>query len=933
MKRIGYVLCLALSWAAAAGRAEVEGPVRDDPRGRQAARALEQGVRTSDDRLRILEIARSEARRWAISNLSAGPLQAARVPGNAWVNLGPRTANFEKNGVTYFKVDSGRPRTILVHPTNPDIVYLATSGGGVWKTFDATAAIDATNGPHWTPITETLGSLSIGALAMSPVNPDSLLVGLGDPFDVQVPGFFHSDDGGASWLGPVVLSGTYPGFAPLQASSVRDIAHDATGQVVLAATDVGLFRSAEGGVGTGWTLIDPDIGHAPQEFWSVGRVGGQVWIATSQDLTDPNLGGRVWRSIDDGISWGRITTITDVRRMTVAVSPGDVADPSRARVYILAENGAGTGQKDVFRSDDGGQTWGSLAVNSSRAPVNPNADQSDLDVMHGQAFYNQMIAVDPQNHDRVLVGGDLCLVRSLNGGVDWAVMADWLPQVVSMPDYTYVHADYHAGAISYASGSLVFYAGTDGGIFRSSDVFVASNGDAHFEDRMNRGIVSHLIYTVATAAERPNTTTCKVPAATADIVFGGFQDDGARLRVLPAAGDPTIFDQIAGGDGFGVGIGCAGGPSPGSDQAGSLLLESYVSQINRSTDGGGTFNPAMNGIGITLDPQFTFIMKIATDITDANGMTFLTPLTEAGTQVGHVFRTTNGAASWSSINGTINCADLRTGCNPTSSVFPLPLMNASTHPKAAGVYAAVSRSRAYVTTNGGASWDETVKVYPDASGACVQPSSIAFDPADTIGNTVWVSSKATRTSTVCSATTIPIPDTVGHLFKSTNAHALGSATWTAVHGSSATALPNVPINVVKVDPGDNQTLYVGTEIGLYRSIDGGATWARYGTGLPLVSVTELSIAADGSSVRIATYGRGFWEIYPKNGGSPNGVLGNGDFNYDQLIDGIDLVREAAVLLTTNADADYNAIGNLTGTTNSIDASDFAALAAKLGGRP
>jgi len=148
-----------------------------------------------------------------------------------------------------------------------------------------------------------------------------------------------------------------------------------------------------------------------------------------------------------------------------------------------------------------------------------------------------------------------------------------------------------------------------------------------------------------------------------------------------------------------------------------------------------------------------------------------------------------------------------------------------------------------------------------------------------------------------------------------------------------TALPNVPINVVKIDPGDNQTLYVGTEIGLYRSIDGGASWARYGASLPLVSVTDLSIAADGNSVRIATYGRGFWEIYAKSGGSPNGVLGNGDFNYDQLIDGFDLVREAAALLTTNADADYNGIGNLTGTTNSIDAADFTALAAKLGGRP
>ena len=927
MKRTGFVLLLALVWAGAAVRAEIEDRVADDPRGRQAARAIEEGARTPEDRLRILETARSEARRWGLSNAAEGPVHAARAPGTAWVNLGPSSANFETNGVTYHKVDSGRPRTILVHPTNPDVVYLATSGGGVWKTFDATAAIDATNGPHWMPITETLGSLSIGAIAMSPGNPDSLLLGLGDPFDVQVPGFFHSDDGGATWQGPVVLSGTYPGFLPLTATSLREIAYDATGDVVLAATDVGLFRSVEGGVGTGWSLLDVDVAHNPQIFWSVARVGEQVWVATSQDGIDGS--GKVWRSVDDGASWAKIGGFSDVSRMTVAASPGDLGDAATARVYILAENGARTAQKDVFRSDDGGQSWSSLAVNSSRAPVNPNADQSDLDVMHGQAFYNQMIAVDPQNHNRLLVGGNLCLVRSLDGGVTWVVMADWLPQFVSMGDDTYVHADYHAAAISYAGGSMRFYAGTDGGIFRGTDVFTAANGNAHFEDRMNRGIVSHLIYTVATAAERTDTASCHVPAATADIVFGGFQDNGARLRVLPGSGDPTVFNQIAGGDGFGVGVGCA---STGG-QAGSLLIETYVSQVNLSLDGGANFSSAMTGIGINLDPQYTFVMKIATDITDTNGRTFLTPLTEAGTQLGHVYRTTDGASSWSSINGTITCANSRNGCTNTTSAFPLPLMNAATNPRVASAYAAVSLSRAYVTTNGGASWDETMRVYPDNSGNCVQPSSIAFDPGDATGNTVWVSSKGTRTSTVCTSTTIPIPDTVGHLFKSTNAHALGGSSWTAVHGSGAGALPNVPINVVKVDPGDNQTIYVGTEVGLYRSIDGGANWSRYGTGLPLVSVTDVSIAFDGSSVRIATYGRGFWEIYPRSGGSPAGIAGNGDFNFDQLIDGIDLVREAAALLTTNADADYTAIGNLTGATNSIDANDFAALAAKLGGRP
>src|SRR4051812_40152621 len=110
MKQLTFVLAV---WAASLGvRAESEGPVRDDPRGRQAARAIDEGARTPEDRFNILQIARAEARK--MQPTASGPAPAARVPGSAWVNLGPRTANFEKNGVTYFKVDSGRPRTILV---------------------------------------------------------------------------------------------------------------------------------------------------------------------------------------------------------------------------------------------------------------------------------------------------------------------------------------------------------------------------------------------------------------------------------------------------------------------------------------------------------------------------------------------------------------------------------------------------------------------------------------------------------------------------------------------------------------------------------------------------------------------------------------------------------------------------------------------------
>src|SRR5207244_5788915 len=121
-------LALLLVAAALTTSAHADAPDRDDPRGRLIGRELDEGSRSPEDRLRILEIARGEALKWSARNAS-GALQSVRAAGSAWVNLGPRSANFEKNGITFSKVDSGRPRNVLVHPTNPDIVYLATSGG------------------------------------------------------------------------------------------------------------------------------------------------------------------------------------------------------------------------------------------------------------------------------------------------------------------------------------------------------------------------------------------------------------------------------------------------------------------------------------------------------------------------------------------------------------------------------------------------------------------------------------------------------------------------------------------------------------------------------------------------------------------------------------------------------------------------------------
>jgi len=904
-----------------------------------AATQLLTGERTPEQQLAILRAAEGEAVRYGLRQTPfAAPLAA--VAGASWVNIGPSTADYEFNGGLYSKVDSGRARRILVDPRDANIVYLATSGGGVWKTYDALAAQ-----AHWHPITESIGSLSIGTIAMNPADPDSLVLGLGDPFDVRVPGLLHSDDAGATWSTAVTLVGSYAPGVFYTATSVRELGFDPLGALVFAATDVGLFRSQEAGVTANWTLMQVD-GATPQECWSVVNAGPDTFLASCIDA-NTRLGA-IWRTTDQGATWVKISlgsADTDVGRLTLAAAriPGTQV----WQAYALASNGAQTDQKDVFLSTDGGASFTSLAmIPGGRGPANAavdgsgGVDQNDLDFTHDQAFYNQMIVVDPQNPSTVFIGGNLCMGRSTDSGQTWTLLTVRLPEYsvngtvfdrmspAGMDATDYAHADWHAATIAHFGTDTYFYGGNDGGLVRARDNGTA--GVLHggpqaltWEDGLNVGITSHLVYSVAAGSERPPTAGCA--SGNADLILGGFQDNGTRLRVLSGGTNFVGFNQVAGGDGFGVGLGCAAG----SSVYGSNLLSTYASQISTSDNGTApqptfTVRVSSNGTGlnppIALDPGFTFIMRIASDLNDPAGRTYLTPLTDT-TRQGHVYLSTDGGHTWNGINGTIHRTD-----GTTVTKFPLAMTNIATHPKQAGVYGAVMQSRAYVGKFNAASsswdWFESPKMASSTASNYLPLQTMAFDPSDPSGNTIWVGSKAASLNDGA-----PIP-AGSHLYKCTNL-----STSPVCVSSGAGIPPSVPVNVVKVDPNDASTIYVGTEIGLYRSQNGGTSFTRYGNNLPLVSVTDIAVAYDSSSVRISTFGRGFWEINPKAGGSPAGVAGNGDFDANGVIDGFDLVREAGLLgLDSSWDA-YNGIGNLVGSTNSIDASDFTTLMGKFGGRP
>src|SRR5260221_412109 len=266
------------------------------------------------------------------------------------------------------------------------------------------------------------------------------------------------------------------------ATTVKDIAFDPGGQTVLAATDAGLFRSTQGGVGATWTLVDVEsIAHTPQDCWSIAYAGTTAWVLTSVDLS--NNTGHIWRSTDGGVTWGEVTNAlgsasSDVGRITVASAAQTAGQPWR--IYALASNKAQSDQKDVFRSPDGGASWASLAMMgcgsaacSGQAPTNPDDDQADLNFTHGQASYNQMLVVDPLSADTVFIGGNLTMARSTNGGTTWTVMTDWLPfpltQTRGLRDRHSRHPAGHAATVAHVGGAAYFYGGNDGGFIRGGN--------------------------------------------------------------------------------------------------------------------------------------------------------------------------------------------------------------------------------------------------------------------------------------------------------------------------------------------------------------------------------------------------------------------------------------------------------------------------------
>jgi hypothetical protein len=744
---------------------------------------------------------------------------AALVPGiPQWFNIGPLRSNHIQNGVLRTVTDSGRARTILPHPTDPNILYFLTSSGGLWKTTDFQK-----NKPHWTALTDGVITTSGGAVAFGRT-PDTLYLGLGDPFDGDAAAgayVLKSTDGGNTW-GPAVrlkLGSTF-------AASVRDLKVDTSGpqDVVLVATDFGLFRSADGGATFNFNFSGPFlyptvVGTFAQTVWSIANTS-KGWVAATespfvgiaQTAATDNV-GKLAVSTDRGATWQPLAALSETfpaptgtilaGRITLGVgAPGD------ASIYAFTATQFDSSQLDLFRSADGGATWTALGL-PGKTPVNPNPDAPDLDLMGGQAFYNHMLLVDPNdaNRNTVFIGGQLASAKSTDGGATWRILADWLA-LFKMP---YVHADYHAAAISSVTKQVFF--GTDGGLFVSND------GGASWDDGKNEGIITELAYSIAVSPNNPSFTII------------GTQDNGTFSRVAGT----DIWEQTLGGDGIGTAWSKA---TVNNDVAfTSFPGSATIVDVNTPPNIQNKWAFAGNGINRRFGNFFTaYATPSAT--ADTTGQVFYTHTSR------QIYKTSNAGGLWTDIGHTTIPHTPPPNTPPSPGIGATRIFRDTPHgigvsPTSDGqnhVAVACNGGFVVVTHNGGATWTQAGLI---GTVPAWQGFNATVEWAD--NTTLYIGSES------------PIAGS-GRVAKSTD----GGLTFTNV----SSGLPDVPVIRLAVSPADKNTVFAATFLGVYRTTNGGASWSRFGAGLPFVEVDDIYIAPDASFLRIGSFGRGVWEIHP-----------------------------------------------------------------------
>jgi cysteine-rich repeat protein len=769
-------------------------------------------------------------RRVLTAALPALLLATSIVSAQTWVFQGPHPIQ-DGQGESLPPSVSGAVHTVLAHPSDANVLWIGAVNGGVWKTTNATAAA-----PTWTPLTDGMPSLSIGALAFdrSAANfPDTLYAGIGTYSSFGQAGrlrggLLRTTDGGATWT-------SLGGFADQTISGLA-----VRGSTILASVSdsdpfscdsVGVYRSVDGGasfvrLSGGGFLPKGVVYDLVEDPTDAGRF--YAGVALSAICGGVDLDG-IYRS--GATFWTKVSSVAMDALIGNVTSNIELAVGNAGQVYAAVMNdGVLSG---LFRAGVGGTSWVALDLPRTNeqgtliglhpSPKGPGPDASPGEIAGGQGAIHFSIVADPSNASVVYVGGDRQPVVGdwpnslgatnytgrlfrVNAALPSGSQASSLTHcsttipascaAVSTTSNTAPHADSREMAFD-AAGNLIEV--DDGGVYRRTN----PSGIGDWYSMMGSLGVTEL-HDVAYDTR-------------SDILIGGTQDNGTAQQIQTAN---PVWTGVQGGDGGDVAIDVTS--EAGLARSVRYRSSQYLLQFRRATYDAtnapvSTTSPALIPLAGSPAIQGSFVTPVELNAIDPlrlligafNGVyeSLDAGSTVTGLAPAFVTNSEGDALAYGGRRFGVDNAEVIYAFDDvkvyTRSAAGSPLVHVATLPAPAG----------YVT-------------------------DIALDPDD------WHTAYVT--------------DYRGAVFASTDA----GVTWTNITGNLGTFTSSLPLLAIEFVPSPaGDAVYIGGAYGVFRMATASpGTWSEYGTGLSEADVWDLDYDPQDDVLAAATLGRGAWIV-------------------------------------------------------------------------
>lgn len=710
-------------------------------------------------------------------------------------NLGPFRAG---SWVTSFAVPASPPRAHLY------TLYVGTRNGGVWKT--------ANNGTTFEPIFDNQEALSIGDVALAPSNPEIVWVGTGEAYCARSSnsgdGIYKSTDGGKTWK-PMGLRDSHHIARIVIHPTNPDVVYVAVmGHLFSTNEERGVFKTADGGatwkkvlyinekvgaVDLAMVVSDPDILYAA--MYEKTRLPWHYEAGGPESaIYKTTDAGKTWTRLGGGLPTGRLGRIGF-----------DIFQKNPSILYAIVENvNPRPATKEEIEEDKRRgieprpRTFGVEVYRTDDAGATWRKINAGKESAFDKAPYSfNQLRINPHDPDKVYCTGQ-ALVSTMDGGKTWTGLG-WPPDGVFQKAF----GDFRALWVDpLDSDRLIF--GSDGGVYVSYD----GGKTCHHYYNIPLGEV----YAVGIDMEDPYNIYC------------GLQDhDSWKGPSNSQAGEISLTDWVTVGGGDGM-YNCV-------DPTDSRWLYN-----NREFGTMWRFDQK-TGVQTLITPRrgkeqeplrFNWTPPI-----------MLSPHNSAivYTAAQVLFRSLDRGDHWEEISPDLTTNDKSRQGGAGNITFCTITTAAESPVKPGVIWVGTDDGKVQVTRDHGAAWtDCTARIAATGGPAELWVSRVFASPHDV--GTAFVAKTGFRQDLF-----------KPYLFKTTDF----GATWTSIVGD----LPEKPINVVVQDQKNADLLFVGTDHGLYVSLNAGRNWQPAKT-IPWAKVTDLVIHPRENDLVVATYGRGLW---------------------------------------------------------------------------